>query len=134
MLQSKYSWTIFDTSTVTFHVPIKKTESRNYFFRIPIKDIWYISVDTFFILLWFYVILTLFWFNLYQQHFLLVSLITMFNIITSTIFLFRHKISWKNMLDMIRIIYKYMKRKQLFLLKPKKNDLISKYQIDTLWN
>jgi len=129
---SKYKWTIFDTSKVIFQVPVKKSESRNYFFRVPIKWIWYIPLDTFFILLWFYVVLGLFWFNLYQQHLLLVSWITMLNVIISTVVLFRHQVSWKNMFDMIRIIYRYMRKKQLFLLKPKKNDLVSKYQIDEL--
>jgi len=56
----------------------------------------------------------------------------MLNVIISTVVLFRHQVSWKNMFDMIRIIYRYMRKKQLFLLKPKKNDLVSKYQIDEL--
>lgn len=130
-MSSKYDNTIFD-SRVLFQIPVKKSESRNYFFRVPIKGIWYIPLDIFFILLWFYSILVIFWFMLYQQHFILVNIITWINIIISSIVLFRHKQTGKNMLDMIRIIYRYMKRKQIYLLKPRKTDLISQYQIDEI--
>lgn len=128
----KYDWTIFDSSKVSFQVPVKKSESRNYFFRVPIKGIWYIPIDTFFILLWFYSILTIFWFNLYQQHFLLSSAITALNIIISTVVLFRNERSGKNMFDMIWILYRYMKKKQIYLLKPRKKDLVSINQIDEI--
>lgn len=129
---ARYEWTLFDTSKVFFQVPVKKSESRNYFFRVPIKWIWYIPLDTFFILFGFYIILGLFWFNLYQEHLLITSILTLFNVIISTIVLFRHKQSWKNMFDMIRIIYRYIKQKHIYILKPQKNDLVSKFQVDEI--
>lgn len=129
MIFRNYKGTLLDPE-IKYVIPSKKKESRNYFFRIPIKWVGYISMSTFFLLIWFYIILWIFWMNLYQQHFIVTSIITWLNVLLSMFVIFRHPITGKTMIDMIRIIYKYMRKKQIAILKTKKSDLFTKFQVD----
>lgn len=129
-MANKYSWTLFDSTQTVFTIPIKKSESRNYFFHVPYSNIWYIWLTTFLILLWYYLFIWIIWFNLYQQHLIFATMLLLLNVTLSTVVLFRHKQSWKNMFDILRILYNYIKREKLYLLKQNKNDIASQTQND----
>lgn len=132
LVANKYTWTLFDSSKTVFDVPIKKSESRNFFFKIPIKSISYIPLNAFFALLVFYSILVAVWFYIYQQHFVLVSLVCLFNAAFSTGLLMRHPHTWKNTFDIMRVFITYYKKPKRYWQKEKRLTFIDISQTDTL--
>jgi len=131
-MYNKYKWTLFDHD-VTVNIPIKNKENKEYFFRINYKNIWYISLQTFSFLLIYYLVLGLFWLRLYQQHFIVVSLLVITNIVLTLIVLIRNPLSWKNMFDMLLILKRYSNKKQLAIRKKGNvENLFTKLQTDKL--
>jgi len=129
-MSNKYENTLFDN--VKLNIPVKHSENKEYFFRVDFQDIWYISIQTFLLLSWFYLILWWFWFLIYQQHFYAATWLVVINIIFSLIILLRDQNSWKNVIDMLYIIKRYMNKKQIYIFRGRKQDLFSKYQKDYL--
>jgi len=126
-MNNKYEKTIFNPN-VKFQIPIKKSYSKDYFIKVPIKEVGYISLSNLFLLLWYYSILLAFWFALYEKHFVTVNIITLINVFFSVIILLRENSSWKNTLDLVQIMFQYIKKKNIGLFKPKKRDILSKNQ------
>lgn len=125
-MSEKLTGTVYDPN-YSFIVPPKKSETRTYFFRVPVQWIWYISITTFLVVLVFYVILWIFWIVLYQQHFLEVTIITWINVLWSLYILFRNPKNWKSLLDMLRILYKYMKKPNMWYQRHKRNYFYKKF-------
>lgn len=123
----KYKDTLFDPS-YKVDIPIKHTENKQYFIKINYKNIWYLSFQVLFLLIFYYIILTIFWYNLFESHFYLATILVALNWVFSLVLLIRDRNSWKNMIDMLTILYKYMKKNQLFLFKANKTDLFSMNQ------
>lgn len=128
MAINKYKDTIFDSS-IEFDIPIKKSNSKDYFFKVPLKEIGYISLGNMILLIAFYIYLVIFWFLLYQYHFVAVTTLTIINIFFSVVVLLRDPLSGKNTLDMTKILYKYMRKKNIALPRARKKDLFSKNQL-----